>query len=53
MIISARAVAVPSAGLGCVLSLDPTASGATALKGSTTVALNSLMDNSSSPLPST
>jgi Flp pilus assembly protein TadG len=49
--ISARAVAVPRSGLGCVLNLDPTASGATALKGSTTVALNgcSLMDNSNSP----
>jgi Flp pilus assembly protein TadG len=48
--VTAKSSAVAtSAGLGCVLSLDPSASGATTLGGSTTVALNncSLYDNSS------
>lgn len=45
--ISARAVAL-SKGLGCVLSLDTTASGATLIKGTSAVNLSgcSLMDNS-------
>jgi Flp pilus assembly protein TadG len=48
--ISARAVAVASGGIGCVLSLDSTASGATVIKGTSAVNLTgcSLMDNSNS-----
>jgi Putative Flp pilus-assembly TadE/G-like len=48
--VSARAVAVASGGAGCVLSLDPNASGATTIKGTSAVALTkcSLMDNSAS-----
>ncbi len=47
--ISARAVAVGNGGLGCVLSLNTTASGATVIKGTSAVNLSgcSLMDNSS------
>ena len=48
--VSARAVAISSGGIGCVISLDPTASGATTIKGTSAVTLNkcSLTDNSSS-----
>jgi hypothetical protein len=48
--ITARAVAVGMGGKGCVISLDPSASGATTLQGTAAVALNgcSLYDNSSS-----
>jgi Putative Flp pilus-assembly TadE/G-like len=47
--ISARSVAVGKGGKGCVLSLDPTASSATAVQGNAQVTLNgcSLYDNSS------
>ena len=46
--VSARAVAVPNGGKGCVLALDPTASGAATLQGTADVTLNgcSLFDNS-------
>ncbi len=48
--ISARSVAVGKGGKGCVISLDPTAGGATAVQGTAQVVLNkcSLYDNSSS-----
>ena len=50
VLIGARAVALYQAGLGCVLALDPSASGAATTKGSANVTLNvcSLIDNSSS-----
>jgi hypothetical protein len=48
--ISARSVAVANGGLGCVLALDSSASGAATVKGTAAVSLNgcSLMDNSNS-----
>ena len=48
--ITARAVAVGMGGKGCVISLDPSASGATTLQGTSAVELTgcSLYDNSSS-----
>jgi hypothetical protein len=48
--VAARAVAIGNGGLGCVLSLDGSASGATVVKGTAAVNLTgcSLMDNSSS-----
>jgi len=47
--ISARAVAVGNGAFGCVLALDPTASSATSVQGTSTIALNgcSLYDDSS------
>jgi hypothetical protein len=48
--ITARAVALGNAGVGCVLALDPSAGGAASEQGNVTIALNgcSLYDNSSS-----
>ncbi len=48
--ISARSVAVGTGGKGCVISLDPTAGGATTVQGTAQIALNhcSLYDNSTS-----
>jgi hypothetical protein len=48
--ISARSVAVGMGGKGCVISLDPTAGGATTVQGTAQVVLNkcSLYDNSTS-----
>ena len=48
--ISARSVAIPTPGNGCVLALDPTAPGVITVQGNTTVALNgcSLFSNSDS-----
>ena len=49
--IQARAVALSAAGVGCVLSLDKTASGAQSVQGTPALTLNgcSDFDNSSSP----
>jgi Flp pilus assembly protein TadG len=51
VILTARAVAVPTGGSGCTLALDPSASGAVTAQGSTGVALNecSLFANSNDP----
>ena len=48
--ITARSVAVVNAGVGCLLVLDPTASGAATVQGTASITLNgcSLYDNSNS-----
>jgi Flp pilus assembly protein TadG len=52
VLITARAVAVPNAGTGCVLALDPTASGAVTVSGSNKLNLincNLYSDSKASP----
>src|SRR5246127_4973438 len=52
VVITARAVAVPNAGTGCVLALDPTASSAVAVNGSNNLNLincNLYSDSNASP----
>jgi Flp pilus assembly protein TadG len=49
--ITARSVAVPNVGTGCVIALDPTASGAITVQGSSQINLQNcnLYDNSNDP----